>query len=95
MSQGIGKPEDGEGGGPAVCPWGSQNTHSVFHLSLSSNMDVVPSPGDLPDPGIEPQSPVLQADALPSEPPGKLGCGSWHPKTITIIASKIIDHRSS
>ena len=31
-----------------------------------------PSPGDLPDPGIEPKSPTLQADALPSEPPGKL-----------------------
>ena len=30
-----------------------------------------PSPGDLPDPGTEPGSPVLQADALPSEPPGK------------------------
>ena len=30
-----------------------------------------PSPGDLPDPGIEPRSPVLQADTLPSEPPGK------------------------
>ena len=30
-----------------------------------------PSPGDLPDQGIEPGSPALQADALPSEPPGK------------------------
>ena len=30
-----------------------------------------PSPGDLPDPGIEPESPVLQADSLPSEPPVK------------------------
>ena len=30
-----------------------------------------PSPGDLPDPGIEPRSPALQADSLPSEPPGK------------------------
>ena len=30
-----------------------------------------PSPGDLPDPGIEPGSPTLQADALPSEPPRK------------------------
>ena len=30
-----------------------------------------PSPGDLPNPGIEPGSPVLQADALLSEPPGK------------------------
>ena len=30
-----------------------------------------PSPGDLPNPGIEPRSPAWQADALPSEPPGK------------------------
>ena len=28
--------------------------------------------GNLPDPGIEPGSPTLQADALPSEPPGKI-----------------------
>ena len=28
-----------------------------------------PSPGDLPDPRIEPRSPTLQADTLPSEPP--------------------------
>ena len=32
---------------------------------------VAPSPGDLPNPGIEPGSPALQTDALPSEPPGK------------------------
>ena len=30
-----------------------------------------PYPGNLPDPGIEPESPALQADFLPSEPPGK------------------------
>ena len=29
------------------------------------------SPGDLPDPGIEPGSPMLQADSLPTEPPGQ------------------------
>ena len=34
-----------------------------------------PSPGDLPNPGIEPGSPTLQADSLPSEPPGKPHCG--------------------
>ena len=33
-----------------------------------------PSPGDLPDPGIEPRSPALQADILTSEPPGKPQC---------------------
>ena len=30
-----------------------------------------PPPGNLPNPGIEPGSPALQADALPSELPGK------------------------
>ena len=30
-----------------------------------------PSPEDLPDPGIEPRSPTLQADSLQSEPPWK------------------------
>ena len=29
------------------------------------------SPGDLPNPGIEPRSPTLEGDTLPSEPPGK------------------------
>ena len=32
-----------------------------------------PSPGDLPNTRIEPVSPTLQADSLPSEPPGKGG----------------------
>ena len=31
----------------------------------------LPSPGDLPDPGVKPESPALRADALPSEPSGK------------------------
>ena len=31
----------------------------------------LPSPGDLPDPGIEPGSPASQANSLPPEPPGK------------------------
>ena len=31
----------------------------------------LPSPGDLPDPEIEPGSPALEGDALTSEPPGK------------------------
>ena len=33
-------------------------------------------PGDLPNPGIEPRSPALQADALTSEPPGKTKMGT-------------------
>ena len=42
----------------------------------------VPSPGDLPNPGIDPRSPALQVASLPSEPPGKpknTGVGSFGP----------------
>ena len=35
-----------------------------------------PSPGYLPDPGIKPSSPALQADILTSEPPGRPPC--WY-----------------
>ena len=45
-----------------------------------------PSPGDLPDPGIEPGLPALEADALTSEPPGKL----FHYKREYIGVSKHI-----
>ena len=44
--------------------------------------DPFPSSGDLPNPGIEPSSPTLQADSLPAEPPGKpknTGVGSLAP----------------
>ena len=40
---------------------------------------VFPSPGNLPNPRIKPRSPTLQADSLPTEPPGK-------PK-ITVVGS--------
>ena len=40
-----------------------------------------PSPGDLPDPGIETRSPAFQADALTSEPPGKPKCKTRYYKT--------------
>ena len=30
-----------------------------------------PSPGDHPNPGIEPSSPAFQVDSLPAKPPGK------------------------
>ena len=33
--------------------------------------ELFPSPGDLPNSGIEPRSPALQEDSLPAEPPGK------------------------
>ena len=39
--------------------------------SLGQNTGVLPSPGDLPNPGIEPRSPTVQVEFLPAEPPGK------------------------
>ena len=53
-----------------------------------------PSPGDHPDPGIEPVSPMssaLQADSLPTEPSGKpLYQGPIAKKGITVLF-KVID----
>ena len=42
-----------------------------FSRHENSNGLPFSSPGDLPNIGTEPRSPALQADALPSEPPGK------------------------
>ena len=49
-----------------------------------------PSPGDLPDPGTEPRSPALQADALPSELKG-LEAVKW---TWPIKAILMVLHRN-
>ena len=57
-----------------VTPWtGAQQAPKSMEFSSQEYWSGLPfpSPGDLPDPGIEPRSPALQADALPSKPPGK------------------------
>ena len=48
-----------------------------------------PSPGDLPDPGIEPGSPTLQADTLPSKPPGNQ---TWDQIHVSCIGRQILYH---
>ena len=48
-----------------LCPWDFPG----------KNTGALPSPGDLPDPGLEPRSPALQTDSLPSEPLEK--CFYW------------------
>ena len=55
-----------------LCPWGFSRQEYWSGLPC-------PLPGDRPNPGMEPRSPALQVDFLPSEPPGKLkntGVGS-------------------
>ena len=49
-----------------------------------------PSPGDLPDPGIEPGSPALEANALTSEPPGKSRTG--RPGVLWFMGSQRVWH---
>ena len=44
-----------------------------------------PSPGDLPDSGIKPRSPALQADSLLTEPPGKPQTYPTTPEVITAL----------
>ena len=47
-----------------LCPWRFSRQKYWSGLPF-------PSPGDLPNPGIEPRSPALQVDSLPSKPLGK------------------------
>ena len=64
-------PMDWEPGGHQVPP-SMKFSKQEYWSGLS-----FPSPGDLPDPGIESRSPALQADFLPSEPP-------WKPYTLEL-----------
>ena len=50
-----------------------------------------PSPGDLPDPGIEPRSPALQADSSQSKPP-KTRCFSHEIRSKTKILSLLLSN---
>ena len=47
-----------------LCPWGFSRQEYLSGLPC-------PPPRDLPNPGVEPRSPTLQADSLLSEPAGK------------------------
>ena len=52
-----------------VTPWTIQSMK--FSRPEYWGRQPFPSPGDLPNPGIEPRSPALQEDSLPAEPQGK------------------------
>ena len=60
---------------PTLCnPVGYSLPGSSGHEILQARIlewIAIPFLGDLPNPGTEPRSPALQADSLPSEPPGK------------------------
>ena len=56
---------------PIYCSLPGSSVHGILQARYWSGLPF-PSPGDLPDPGIDPRSPALQADFLPSESPEKL-----------------------
>ena len=55
-----------------VTPW---SVHGILQARMLEGIQVkrspFPSPGDLPNPGIKPRTPTLQADSLPAETQGK------------------------
>ena len=52
---------------PVDCSPPGSSIHGILQARILEWVPF-PSPGDLPDPGIEPRSPALQADTLTSEP---------------------------
>ena len=58
---------------PSKAPLSMEFSRQEYWSGLSC-----PALGDLPNPGIKPGSPALQADSLPSEPPGKEGEDASH-----------------
>ena len=52
---------------PMDCGLPGPSVHGIFQAGVLEWVAIF-SPGDLPDPGIEPRSPAFQADALTSEP---------------------------
>ena len=51
-----------------------------------------PSPGDLPDPGIKPKSPALEADALTSESPGKPSAMKSESESRSVMSDSLWAH---
>ena len=51
---------------PTFCDPMVYRVHGILRARILARF---PSPGDLPNAGIKPRSPALQADSLPSEPP--------------------------
>ena len=55
---------------PLDCSPPGSSVHEIFQARILSGLPF-PSPGDLPNPGVEPRSPILQADSLLTELQGK------------------------
>ena len=78
--------------GPMDC---SPPVSSVLPMKFSTQEYLselpFPSPGDLPDPGIKPMSPILQADSLPSESPGNPNIYIFNSCSVTYVFPGVRD----
>ena len=53
---------------PTLCDPMDYTVHGILQARILERGNLFLSPGDLPNPGIKPMSPTLQADYLPAEP---------------------------
>ena len=60
---------------PTLCDPMDYTVHGTLQARILEWV-AFPSPGDLPNPGIEPRAPALQVDSLPAEPQEKFKTGS-------------------
>ena len=67
-----------------VSPWTIQSM--AFSRPESWSGEPVPSPGDLPNPEIEPRSPTFRADSLPAEPWGRQLSHKGSPRILEQVA---------
>ena len=56
---------------PTDCPPPGSSVHGIFQARILESVAISSSKGNLPNPGIKPVSPELQAGSLSAEPPGK------------------------
>ena len=61
---------------PIDCSPPGSSVHGILQTRILEWV-AIPSLGDLSNSGIEPRSPALQVDSLPSEPAGKLGSNAY------------------
>ena len=75
---------------PVDCSLLGSSVHGIFQARVLEGVPF-PSPGDLPNPGIEARSSICRWILLPAEPPGKLDCVSLPLATLFTFCSGCIN----
>ena len=73
---------------PMDCSPPGSSVHEIFQARILEGLPF-PSPGDLPNPGIEPRSPALQANSLATELQGKPIHGLRHVETSQVLVAQL------